>query len=92
MFQTVLQAGQAPPSNHTLSIWCKKIIMATHRRPGYEPPFMTGDGLEMVHFGTRIAKGLSTFQSGQKGTKMVNPSVFDHFGPFWAYLNPSGPF
>ena len=56
MFQTVLQAGQAPPSNHTLSIWCKKIIMATHRRPGYEPPFMTGDGLEMVHFGPRMAK------------------------------------
>ena len=34
---------------------------------------------------------LSTFQSGQKGpkwTKMVNLSVFDHLGPFWAHLDP----
>ena len=32
---------------------------------------------------------LSTLQSGPKGTKMVNVSVFDHLGP---YLGPSGPF
>ena len=31
--------------------------------------------------------GLSTFQSGPKGTKIVNPSVFDHFLPFWALLD-----
>ena len=35
---------------------------------------------------------LSTFQSGPKGTKMVNLSVFDHLGPFWAALEPFGPF
>ena len=31
--------------------------------------------------------GLSTFQSGPKGIKMVNPSVFHHSGPFWAHLD-----
>ena len=36
--------------------------------------------------------GLSTFQSGPKGTKMVNLSVFDHLGPFWAHLDTCGPF
>ena len=36
--------------------------------------------------------GLSTFQSGPKETKMVNLSVFDHLGPFWAHLDPFGPF
>ena len=44
--------------------------------------------------------GLSTFQSGLKGSKfwtpkgseMVNPDVFDHLGPFWARLDPFGPF
>ena len=33
--------------------------------------------------------GLSTFQSGPKGTKMVNLNVFYHLGPI---LGPSGPF
>ena len=28
----------------------------------------------------------------QNGTKMVNLSVFDHLGPFWAHLDPFGPF
>ena len=48
--------------------------------------------------------GLSTFQSGPKGSKMVNLSVFDHLGPFWTtsghwqachdrpFLVPNGPF
>ena len=36
--------------------------------------------------------GLLTFQSGPKGTKMVNLSVFDHLGPFWAHMDPFGPF
>ena len=36
--------------------------------------------------------GLSTFQRGPKGSKMVNLSVFDHLGPFWAHLDPFGPF
>ena len=31
-------------------------------------------------------------QKGPKGTKMVNLSVFDHLGPFWAHLDPFGPF
>ena len=35
--------------------------------------------------------GLSTFQSGPKGSEMVNLDVFDHLGPFWAPLNPFGP-
>ena len=36
--------------------------------------------------------GLLTFQSGPKGTKMVNLSVFDHLGPFWAHRDLFGPF
>ena len=31
-------------------------------------------------------------QKGPKGTKMVNLSVFDHQEPFWAHLDPFGPF
>ena len=45
---------------------------------------MTGDCPKIAIHGA----GLSTFQSGPKGTKMVNPIVFDHLGPF---LGPSGP-
>ena len=36
--------------------------------------------------------GLSTLQSGPKGTEMVKLSVFDHLGPFWAHMNTFGPF
>ena len=36
--------------------------------------------------------GLSTLQSGPKETKMVKLSVFDHLGPFWAHMDPFGPF
>ena len=39
--------------------------------------------------------GLLTFQSGPKGTKMVNPSVltiWDPFWPSWTLLGPPGPF
>ena len=45
----------------------------------------------MVHFGPNWPNmaGLSAFQSGPKGTKMVNLSLFDHLGP---RLGPSGPF
>ena len=31
-------------------------------------------------------------QRGPKGTKMVNLSLFEHLGPFWAHLDPFGPF
>ena len=31
-------------------------------------------------------------QKGLKGTKMVSLSVFDHQEPFWAHLDPFGPF
>ena len=36
--------------------------------------------------------GLLTFQSSPTGIKMANLSVFDHLGPFWAALQPFGPF
>ena len=36
--------------------------------------------------------GLSMLQSGLKGSKRVNLSLFDHLGPFWANLDPIGPF
>ena len=45
----------------------------------------------MGRFGPKMA-GLSTFQKGAKGTKMVNLSVFDPLGPFWIHLDPFGPF
>ena len=48
------------------------------------PTFITGDG-----------KKNGTLQSNPKGSKkdqMVNLSVFDHLGPFWAHLDPFGPF
>merc|ERR1711994_973615 len=31
-------------------------------------------------------------QRGPKGTKMVNLSLFEHLGLFWAHLDPFGPF
>ena len=31
-------------------------------------------------------------QKGIKGTKMVNLSVLEHLGPFWAHLDHFGPF
>ena len=31
--------------------------------------------------------GLSTLQSGPKGTKMINLRVFDHLGPFWTLMD-----
>ena len=37
-------------------------------------------------------KGSKGVQKGPKGSKMVNLSVFDHLGPFWAHLDPFGPF
>ena len=36
--------------------------------------------------------GFSTCQSGPKGTKMANLSVFDHLGPLWANLDSFGQF
>ena len=36
--------------------------------------------------------GLPTFQSGLKGSELVNLDVFENFGPFWAYLDTFGPF
>ena len=32
------------------------------------------------------------YQRGPKGAKMINLSVFDHLEPFWAHLDPFGPF
>merc|ERR1711894_826855 len=39
-----------------------------------------------------VPKWSKRVQKGPKGTKMVNLSVFDHLGPFWAHLDPFGPF
>ena len=54
------------------------------------PLFMTGDGPKIVHFGPKMAEHGRPVnvpkwsKKGPKGTKMVDPSVFDHLGPFWA--------
>ena len=49
------------------------------------PPFKKVDFVpEMAKHGSR--------PKGPKGTQIVNLSVFAHFGPFWAHLNPFGPF
>ena len=53
---------------------------------------MTGYGPKMVHFGPKRAKhGLSTLQSGPKEPER-DQGVFDHLEPFWAHLDPFGPF
>ena len=39
-----------------------------------------------------LVKRSKVVQNGSKGTKMVNLSVFYHLGPFWAHLDPFGPF
>ena len=62
------------------------------------PPFMTGDGSKMVHFGPKMAKHGRLFNAPkwskgvQKETKMVNLNVFDHLEPFWTHLDPFGLF
>ena len=48
------------------------------------PPFMTGDGPNMA--------GLSTFQSGPKGSKRDQNGQPKCFRPFRTLLGPSGPF
>ena len=60
---------------------------------------MTGDGPKMVHFRPKMAQhgrlvNAPKWSKGAhiKGTKMVNLSLFDHLGPFWAHLDPFGPF
>ena len=50
-------------------------------------PFGTKNGLTWQ--ACQRSKGV---QKGPKGSKMVNLSVFDHLGPFWAHLDPFGPF
>ena len=75
---------------------------ATHRRPGDEPflgstvydwgwpkncPFWTENGRTW-----QACQRSKVVQKGPKGIKMVNLSVFDHLGPFWAPLGPFGPF
>ena len=63
---------------------------ATHWRPGDEPFFtlvstvQDWNGPKMVYFGPKwpTVAGLSKFQSGPKGTKMVN-LCFWPFGPLW---------
>ena len=58
------------------------------------PSFMTGDGPKMVHLDQNWPnmEGLSMFQNGLKGSKMVNLTVFDHLGPYLAHLDHFGPF
>ena len=44
-----------------------------------------------VPFWTKHGR-LVNVQSGPKGTKMFNLSVFDHLGPFWAHRDLFGSF
>ena len=70
------------------------VVMTIFLRLG--PPFMTGDGPKMIHFGPKMAKYGSLVNTpkwskrGPKGTKMVNLSVLDHLGPFWDHLDHLG--
>ena len=78
---------------------------ATHRRPGDEPFLVLGSNVHdwggMAKNGPFWTKNGQTWQAcqrskvvqrGPKGTKMVNLSLFEHLGPFWAHLDPFGPF
>ena len=56
--------------------------------------------LDLTRFSRINAKNGQTWQAcqrskvvqkGPKATKMVNNSVFDHLGPFWAHLDPTEP-
>ena len=67
----------------------------THRRPGDEPFFYSGVDRSWLGMAQKWSildqkwpnmAGLSTLQSGPKGTNIVNLSVFDHLRP---YLSPS---
>ena len=59
----------------------------------------TSDTLPLDHTGCPIrqtkwqdCQHFKVVQRGPKGSKMVNLDVFDHLGPFWARLDPFGPF
>ena len=63
------------------------------------PTFMTGEGWQKNGpFWTKngqtwqACQRSKVVQKGPKGSKMVNLSVFDHLGPFWAHLDHFGPF
>ena len=62
------------------------------------PPFMTEDGPKMADFGPKIAKNgrlvnvPKCSKSVQKGSKLPTQVVFDYSEPFWAHLDPFGPF
>ena len=70
---------------------------ATHRRRGDEPcsgvdRFGMAQKWSILDQNWPNMKGLSMFQNGLKGSKMVNLTVFDHLGPFLAHLDHFGPF
>ena len=73
---------------------------ATHRRRGDEaffslgPPFMTGDGPKMVHFGPKMAWHGRLFNVPKWSKRVQNgqPNFFDQLGPFLAHLDPFGQF
>ena len=50
---------------------------------------MTRDGPKMVNFGPKLAKHgrLVNVPKWSKRSQIGNPSVFDHFLPFWALLD-----
>ena len=58
-------------------------IIAKYTVSPFFGPFWTKNG--------RLVNVLK-WTRGPKETKMVNLSVFDHLGPFWAPLDPFGPF
>ena len=60
------------------------------------PPFTSGDGPKMVHFGPIMAKhspsGSSWAQMGPAGPKRVpngQNTWIDHFGPLWNVSRPA---
>ena len=86
------------------SVWGSFYKQTTQRRPSDEPYLYFGahhTWLGMAQNGPFWTQNGQTWQAcqrskvvpkGPKGTKMVNRSVFDYLGPFWAYLDPFGPF
>ena len=62
------------------------------------PTFTTGNDPKMVHFGPKIAKHgrlvnvPKWFKRVQKGPKWSTKVFLTIWDPFWAHLNPFGPF
>ena len=88
MFQTVWIG--VPHAGHTYETWSWPFFYVWVNRSwlgmAKNGPFWTKNGQTW-----QACQRSKVVQKGPEGTKMVNLSLFDHLGPFWAHLDPFGP-